>query len=69
MLDKGPCGLKVLAKNKFKCKESLFNAVEKRIWELSNVKELTAISTAQMTEPRLAHGASVNSLPGESQFF
>ena len=34
MLDKGPCGLKVLAKNKFKCKESLFNAVEKRIWEL-----------------------------------
>ena len=37
VLDKGPCGLKVLAKNKFKCKESLFNAVEKRIWELLNL--------------------------------
>ena len=36
MLDKGPCGLKVLA-NKFKCKESLFTAVETRIWELGDI--------------------------------
>ena len=48
------------------------------IWELEfgnwdnlgigMIWELGCLLNSQMAEPRLAHGASVDSLPGESQF-